>query len=273
MGLLTRIRRSLAEPRLRGVDIDSDELIAVHREILEQKPMLNDVFREIYKLCRDADERHFGGEGLRIEIGSGSSLFTRLYPDVLSSDVKRSEHLDLELDVQGMKLDAASVRAFYGVHCFHHLPQPAKFFAELERVLVPGGGCVLVEPYYGPLAAAFYRRVFDTEHFDPNQEAWEIDPSTVGAMSNANQALSYIVFERDADRFQREHPVLEIVSRARLPNFARYLLSGGLNFKQLVPSILAPAIKAAERIASPIDHLFALHHAIVLRKRAPEVRP
>ena len=266
MSLIVAIRRALAEPRLRGVDVDSDELITVHRKILEEKPMLNGVFREIYELCRNADERHFSGHGLRIELGSGSSLFKTYYPDILTSDVKRAPHLDLTLDAQNMQLDDASVRAFYGIHCFHHLPEPAKFFAELERVLVPGGGCVLVEPYYGLLAGMFYRRVFDTEHFNPQQAGWELDPELVGSMSNANQALSYIVFKRDLDRFRREHPGLAVVEQRRLHNYARYLLSGGLNFKQLVPSFLGPLIRAGELVLSPIDGFAALHHMVVLRK-------
>ena len=264
--MIKAIRRALAEPRLQGVDVDSDDLITVHRRILEEKPMLNEVFLEIYRLCRDADERLLTGDGLRIELGSGSSLFKSYYPDVVTSDVKSAPHLDRVLDAQAMDLDDGSVRAFYGIHCFHHLPEPAKFFTELDRVLVPGGGCVLVEPYYGPLAGAFYRRVFDTEHFDPHQDGWNLDPAKVGSMSNANQALSYIVFKRDLERFEREFPGLQIVERRRLHNYARYLLSGGLNFKQLVPSFLAPVIRGAERVLAPVDHPIALHHLVVLKK-------
>lgn len=267
MSLLVRVRRALADPRLEGVDVDSDTLIEVHRRILAEKPMLRDVFREIYDLCRAADERHFSGAGMRIELGSGSSRFKHYHPDVLTSDVKHAPHLDLTLDAQDMALEDAAVRAFYGVHCFHHLPEPSRFFRELSRVLVPGGGCVLVEPYHGPLARVFYRRLFDTEHFDPAQAGWELDPDEVGSMSNANQALSYIVFSRDRARFAREHGDLEIVAHTRLHNYARYLLSGGLNFRQLAPSVLAPALRLAERLAAPFDHPVALHHMIVLRKR------
>ena len=264
--MIKALRRSLAEPRLTGVNVDSDDLIAVHRRILEEKPMLNEVFREIYDLCRDADERRLEGDGLRIELGSGSSLFKAYYPDVITSDVKSAPHLDRVLDAQAMDLPESSVRAFYGIHCFHHLPEPGRFFAELGRVLQPGGGCVLVEPYYGPLAGFFYRRVFDTEHFDPHQEGWNLDPAKVGSMSNANQALSYIVFKRDLERFEREFPNLKIVERRRLHNYARYLLSGGLNFKQLVPDVLAPIIRGTERLLAPVDHPIALHHVVVLKK-------
>jgi hypothetical protein len=55
-------------------------------------------------------------------------------------------------------------------------------------------------------------------------------------MEGANQALSYIVFERDRERFERLFPDLEIVEQSWIANYPRYLLSGGLNFRQLLPT-------------------------------------
>jgi hypothetical protein len=57
------------------------------------------------------------------------------------------------------------------------------------------------------------------------------------------------------------------VHQQRLSNAWRYLLSGGLNFRQLVPSVLAPVIRVVEALQRPVDHVLALHHVIVLRKR------
>ena len=60
----------------------------------------------------------------------------------------------------------------YGMNCFHHFPDPDRFFTELERVLVPGGGCVLVDPYHGPFARWLYPRLFATEGYDTDQVDW-----------------------------------------------------------------------------------------------------
>ena len=111
---------------------------------------------------------------------------------------------------------------------------------ELERVCVPGGGVVIIEPASGPFAALLYKRLFSTETFDRSMPGWEApveDP-----MTGANQALSWVVFERDPARFEREHPSLRIVAHELSPSYLRYIASGGLNFPQLVPTRLGPAL-------------------------------
>ena len=271
MSLSVRFRRSLADPRLAGVDYDGDELAVVHRRILSEKPLMRAVFTEFYRACRKLDERHFSGAGLRVELGAGVSLLKEVYPDVLCTDVKSTPSVDIVVDAQAMPFAEASVRALYAINCFHHFPQPERFFGELERVLAPGGGCVLIEPYHGPVARWFYRRLFDTETFDPDVPGWtNVD---AGVMKGANQALSYIVFERDVDRFRARHPRLELVHRAPLRNYVRYLVSGGLNFRQLVPTFLAPVLVGVEALLSPLAPVLALHHVVVLRKPSGDGAP
>jgi len=265
MNLAVAARRLLTDPRLQGVDYDSDALTEIHRRILAEKPLMREVFGEFYRLCRDLDDRHLAGGGRRVEIGAGVSMFKQLYPDVLSTDVKSTPSIDMVVDAQAMPFAAGSVRAVYGLNCFHHLPRPDRFFEELGRVLHPGGGCVLIEPYHGPVARRFYARLFDTEGFDPTAPDWTNASS--GVMKGANQALSFIVFRRDAARFGQSHPYLEIVEQRPLGNYVRYLLSGGLNFRQLVPSLSSPLIKAVEAAMSPLHRWLALHHVIVLRRR------
>ena len=265
--MMRRLLDLVGEPRLRGVDVNSADLTYRHREILRQKPLIYAVMGELYAMCRQLDERWLSGNGQRIEIGAGSSVMKDFYPDVIVTDIKQAEFLDRVLDAQNMDLPDSSVRAFYGINCFHHLPSPDRFFSELERTLQPGGGCILVEPYYGPFAAFLYKHLFTTEGFDPEASSWEGDAER-GAMMDANQALSYVVFQRDHAELQRKHPALERVAHERSRTYLRYLLSGGLNFRQLVPTRAGGALSAVERVLTPIDHLFALHHVIVLRKRA-----
>lgn len=265
--MMRRLFDLVAEPRLRGVDVDSVDLVYHHRDILRSKPLIYAVMGEFYRTCRALDEAHFSGAGLRVEFGAGSSLMKDFEPDVLVTDIKPAAFLDRVLDAQNMDLGDASVRAFYGINCFHHLPAPDRFFSELERTLVPGGGCILVEPYHGPFAAFLYRRLFTTESFDPDEPSWD-STSARGVMTGANQALSYIIFQRDRTEFERKHPALELVADVRSKSYLRYLLSGGLNFRQLVPTAAGAVLSAVERALTPLEHLLALHHIIVIRKRA-----
>lgn len=262
--MLRRLLNWLTEPLVQNVDVNSSDLVKIHRDILTRKSALRGVFEEFYHLARNLDETYFTGDGLRVELGAGSSFFKSLYPDILSTDVKPAPHLDEVVDALSMPYGANSVRTLYGFNCFHHFPDPEVFFVEARRVLVPGGGVILIEPYFSVFASWFYRRVFATEHFNENQKEWRTE--TQGPMTGANQALSYIVFVRDQKEFQAKFPNLKICYHKTLTNYPRYLLSGGLNFRLLVPDALIPLVKLIEVLLTPFHRFFGLHHIIVIRK-------
>jgi len=245
--------------------VDSEDRLLLHRRILERKPIIQHVFAEFYDLCVMTDTQYLRNDGLRVELGAGSSFFKDRYPAIIATDIHPAPHLDRVLDAQAMDLPNNSVGCFYGINCFHHFARPQSFFDELARTLLPGGGCILIEPYHGVAARAFYRHVHKIESFDPDQQGWDFTPTHAGVI--ANQALSYIVFVRDRALFLKRSPALEIVCSLPLANYPRYILSGGLNFRQLVPNRLEPAISACERMIGPARRFLALHQLILLRKR------
>jgi len=261
------LERLLALPEIAGLDVDDPSRLAVHAAVLRRKPMLAHVFRECHELMLRLDRATFGHTpGLRVELGAGVAPVSGTLPDVLATDVVPGPGLDRVLDAQDMDLPDGSVRALYGQNCFHHFPDPQRFLTEAERVVAPGGGVLLIEPYYGPVASVLFKRLFASEEFDTTMPGWRTDAT--GPMQGANQALSYIVFVRDRERFERELPGLELVQTFPLGNYVRYLLSGGLNFRQLVPSFSEPALRALELALRPAVRVLALHHMVVLRRRA-----
>jgi SAM-dependent methyltransferase len=261
--LLDRLR----EPSLEGFDVDSEARLLQHRAILEGKPMIRDVFRDFHRLLSALAQRHLDGAGIAIELGAGVMPMRESHPDVLATDVVPAPHLDAVIDAQRMSLRDGSVRVVYAQNAFHHFPAPARFFAELERVLSPGGGAILLEPYYGPVASFVYRRLFRTEGFDKASPAWETP--VAGPMNGANQALSYIVFVRDRAQFASRFPTLQIVHQQPVDSYLRYLVSGGLNFRQLLPDAFIPVLRLFERGLTPLHRMLALHHVVVLRKIGP----
>lgn len=266
MSLFVKLRTYLQEPRLIGVDLDSDEMLSIHSKVLYEKPMMKEVFSEFYDTCISLDEKYFSNcKGKRVEIGAGVSFFKKKYPEIISTDIKKAENLDMVVDAQNMPFENNSIRAIYGINCFHHLPNPNLFFNELDRVLEKGCGCILIDPYYGTVAKRFYKKIFDSETFDMTQKEWVNESQ--GFMNGANQALSYIVFKRDKKKFEEMYPNLEIVIQKPLNNYMRYLLSGGLNFRQILPSFFSPVIKFFEFLFIPFNSIFALHHIIVIRKK------
>ena len=114
------------------------------------------------------------------------------------------------------------------------------------------------------MASLVFKRLFTNEHFDKSGPAVGLRS---GPMSDANQALSYVVFKREIDSFTQKFPNLELVSMEPIGNYLRYLISGGVNFRQLLPDLSIPALKLIESALWPLRHTLALHHIIVVRRR------
>lgn len=260
------LAKYLREQEMANVEIDGAARLDAHKAVLARKPMIREVFLEFHQLFRALQTEYLTGEGQLVEIGAGVAPMRDSYADVLATDIVPGAHLDRVIDAQNMSFPDNSVAAIFAQNCFHHLPDPESFFRECTRVLVLGGGAILIEPYHGPVASFLYRRLFATEGFDKRYPDWKTPQS--GPMNGANQALSYIVFTRDRVRFESLFPALRVVHHAPLGNYVRYLLSGGLNFKQLVPDASSGLLKRVERGLAPLHPMLALHQVIVLRKVA-----
>ena len=263
MFLIKKIKESLKEPYFGHEDVEDDNILITQKNLLKNKKLTKKVFKDYYFKCMKINETYFSGEGDVIELGSGTSFIKDYFQDVITSDTRRHDSIDLVLDSQKMNLKDKSVRAFIGINCFHHFSNPRLFFKELERVLINNGGCILIEPFYGTLAKFLFKYLHDTEYFDMNQIDWEQDSKN---MANANQALSYIIFKRDINLFKKENPQLELVHNERMNDTFSHIMSGGLNYKQLVPDALTFIPSILEKIVKPINYHFCLHHIIVLRK-------
>jgi SAM-dependent methyltransferase len=260
-------RDILQEPELAGIPPDSDAFTDAHRRILERKRMVQDLFAGFYRRCRKADEHYFGSAaaGLRLELGSGAGLIKNSYSDVITSDVKHLAWVDLVARGEELPFGDASLRAIYAMNVFHHVSDPRAFFREVKRVVAPGGGIIMIEPYYGPVARVLFKRLFTQESYDTDAADWPRHGRAQIA-SDANQALSYIVMHRDLARWQQEFPDLELVLDDPHTHLG-YLLSGGVNFRQMVPDVLRGLVLSFEDLLAPLNPLVALQHTIVVRRR------
>lgn len=266
------LRDWLIDPAVKSYDVDSPEFSLAHRELVQRKLILRRLFERFYRECRAMDQRYFlDCPGKRLEIGSGAGIMNQVYPEVITSDIKVLPFVDLVLAAHKLPFPDKSLRAIYAINVFHHLPDPREFLRETVRVLYPGGGIVLIEPFYGVLASWLFKNLHKSEKFEPDAPTWEGNHDA-GPFSNANQALSYIVFKRDRAQFEQEFPELELV-RQHPHTHVWYIVSGGVNFKQLVPDSLTPAIGLIDRVLFPFNPWIALQHTIVLRKRSRAYEP
>ena len=121
----------------------------------------------------------------------------------------------------------------------------------------------MVEPANTPWSRFIYKN-FHHEAFD-TKSPWELTEG--GPVSCGNGALPWIIFRRDRNIFEREFPRLRIVHiRNHTP--LRYLLSGGLTLRRLVPSFTYPAVKAIEYALSPLRNTLGMFQTIEIEKFA-----
>ena len=260
------LRDLLLDSRIRNEALDDDGLLEAHERIVREKRLLRSAFLTFYATLTRLCDRYFPVEGLELELGSGAGFFKEVRPGLITSDVRKSPHIDRVIDALAMDVPDDSVRCIYAINVFHHLSSPDAFFRELLRVLRPGGGVILVEPHNGFFSAWIHTRLHKTEFFDPDMPGWEAH--IVSPMSGANQALAHIVFERDREVFDGRYGAsLEVVHTEYVLNGLRYLLSGGVNFRPLAPAFMDRPLQFLEKMGAPLARHWSLHKVIVLRKR------
>lgn len=248
--------------RLKEVDnygLDDPRRTELHKQIILGKPFL----KKLYTLWYNQLAAFIPANAEKVvELGSGGGFLKDVVGNVITSDVLPLEGNDMVVDGLNMPFANDEVDAFIMVDVFHHVPDSKRFLEEMNRCLKPGGRIIMSEPCNSAWGRFIYTR-FHHETFNPEGD-WTI-PGT-GPMSDANGALPYIVFERDKDVFTRHFPELQIlVNQKHTP--LRYLLSGGVSMKSLVPSFSFGFFTFAEKILSPFSGWFSMFQRIVIEKK------
>jgi SAM-dependent methyltransferase len=252
----------LKEPQLLGKTPGTVQFFATQKAIIHQRPLLKWCYDDWYARLL-ADARSVKEPGLLVELGSGGSYLKDLEPAIITSDVEAGI-ADRVIDARQLPFPDASVKALFLTHVLHHIPDVRAFFAEAQRVLVPGGVISMIEVAHTPFARFFFRNFHHEPYRDECQE-WSFAQND--SMMDSNQALSWMVFARDRAQFEKLYPQLKIETTAFLPWLA-YLVSGGVTMRNLIPGFLTRPIQGMEYLLSPLAPAFALHWHICVRKSA-----
>ena len=254
--LANGLRRLVTHPLTRGRDLDDPNTTALRRQIIQSKPFLRQIYVEWYRtLTADLPP----GPGRVLELGSGAGFFRQVVAEAICSEIFLCPDITLVLDGQRMPLADASLRAIVMTDVFHHLPRARQFFAEATRCVGSGGVVAMIEPWVSAWSKLIYTRLHH-EPFRPEAAEWEF-PST-GPLSGANGALPWIVFQRDRAIFEREFPAWRI-ERVDPIMPIRYLLSGGVSMRSLLPGWMHLPVATFEHLAGQRAAMFA---HIVLRR-------
>lgn len=251
--------RWLEHPLTKGIPLDSPLTTERRRAIVAGKPFLRRIYDEWY---RDLAQRVPSGPGRVLELGSGAGFFEKYLPDVIRSEVFECADVDLIADARQLPFASDSLRAIVMTDVFHHVPDVRRFMREASRTVRHGGVIAMVEPWSTTWSRFAYSR-FHHEPFRPGVTRWEFEAT--GPLSSANGALPWIVFVRDRATFEREFPqwiVEEITPGMPL----RYLLSGGISLRTLMPGWTFAAWRGVERLLMPVMDDVAMFATIILRR-------
>lgn len=252
----------LKEPSINGLVVGSPEFFACQKDLIQQRPLLKRCYDDWYARLL-ADVRSVAAPGLLLELGSGGSCLKDLEPAFITSDVVPGVAERL-IDACKLPFDDASLRGIALTHVLHHIPDLEAFFREAQRTLVAGGVITMIEVAHTPFARFFFRN-FHPEPYDDSRREWSFGQKD--SMMDSNQALSWMVFVRDRERFQKLYPDLVIETFGFTPWFT-YLLSGGVTKRYLMPNFLVPLLSGMEWLLTPLRPLFALHWHIRIRRKA-----
>jgi SAM-dependent methyltransferase len=204
------------------------------------------------------------GAGAVVELGSGAGFIERVIPGVVTTDVLPVRGIRVAADARRLPFVTGSLRGIVMTNVFHHIPDPMMFLKETVRTLAPGGVVAMIEPW--PTAwSRFVYHYLHHEPFDEGARDWSLPEG--GPLSSANGALPWIVLSRDRVRFELECPAMEIVHlRAMMP--IRYLLSGGVSLRSLMPGGTTSLWRGVERALDGWRDTLGMFVLAVMRKRA-----
>lgn len=242
-------------------DLDHPSTTMMHAGIIQKKPFLRKLYIEFYRYFLSSIPDHNKFKVL-VELGSGGGFIKEVIPDIITSDVLCLDSMDKCFSALDMPFGNNTVDAFFMIDVLHHINDSRAFFRELNRCLRPGGKVVMIEPANTVFSRFIYKN-FHHERFDTSG-GWGFEET--GPLSSANGAIPWIIFCRDRAQFEKEFPALKIRVLKPYTPF-RYLISGGLSMRQLLPSFTYNMVKGIEFLLSPVNSYLGMFLKIELEKQ------
>lgn len=239
-----------------------DRSPAAYREIWNRKPVLREVYGDVYRRMLAACV-----PGSILEIGGGSGNFKAFAPHAVSSDIAPAPWLDMVCDAQRLPFADASFDNIVMMDVLHHIGSPLRFLQEAGRVLRPHGRLIFCEPAITPLSGIFWR--FHEEPVDMS-----VDPLALTTVSpdkdpwESNQAIPTLLVGRYRDAVSRALPGLVLHNVERF-SFAAYPLSGGFKAWSLLPKALARPLLQLEWRSRGLFGRFAAFRLLGVYRRLP----
>lgn len=240
-------------------DLDDPKATLAHRDLILQKPFLKRLYNDWYDVfIKKALEIK---AGKHLEIGSGGGFLKEVFPEVITSDILALPNVDMVFSAEEMPFKENELASIVMLNVFHHIPKPYLFLQEAQRTLVKGGKIIMTEPANSALGRFIYKRF----HHEPFEENGPREIKAGNPLSNSNQALPHIYFERDLELFKKEFPQLKIISIKYHSPFS-YIISGGVSRSAMLPYFMYNFVKGMEWLFSPLSKQIGLFCTIEVEK-------
>lgn len=261
--IASTIKRLLINPQLSNVSLDSPDALVIQKNIIQSKPFLKKVYLTHYSDFISLEKEMNSMPGKSLELGSGGGFLKSVLPQVITSDVTVTPGVDRVESAYKLSFKEGELKAIYMTGVLHHMSKPREFFKEALRCLSEGGVVAMMEPHMSTFGKFFFKTLHH-EGNDMKTHRWEFPQ--MGALSDANTALPYLIFDRDFEQFQKEFPDFKVVKRT-YHTFLTYGLSGGVGFRFSTPGWLYPLFYGLEKLLSPfMKNYLGTMQTIVLKK-------
>lgn len=237
--------------------LDSHRVIWNKRELTRY--LYSGWYREIVK--------ELSGEGLTIELGAGTGNFKEYMPASVATDLVCCEWLDIVHDAMALPYRDSSVGNFVLIDAIHHIHDPVRALAEMERCLKKGGRIVIFDVFISPFSYLYYN-YFHKEKVDLNADLFTMsDAPALKEPFESNQAIATLLFFKDVERFVARFPGLRPVKRA-VREFLLYPMSGGFEGVQLVPFCLRAPMMALDNAVIKVLGRYAAGRCLIVIEKA-----
>ena len=241
------------------MQIDDPATTELRKQIIASKPFLKAIYDEWYQTLADELPPI---DGKVLELGSGGGYCSDFIPGLITSEAFPCSTVQMVVDAQRMPFEDGTLRAIVMTNVMHHIPNVREFLKEATRCLRSGGKILMIEPWVTSWSKIVYTRLHH-EPFDPNSAEWTFPAR--GPLSGANNAMPWIVFERDRAKFEAEFPELSVEKIQPFMPF-RYLVSGGVTMRNLMPGFTHGAWLGVENLMKKQMSRLGLFAFVAIRR-------
>lgn len=242
-------------------DLDDPQITILRSKIIQENVFLKNLYTDFYNIFASSI-RGFPKIRKLVELGSGGGFIKKIIPDAITSDVVELPDVDLKFSATRMPFENVSIDRFFMLNVIHHINDAQQFFKEVDRCLKVNGKLIAIEPT-NTLWGRFVYKYFHYEGFDP-KGGWRLKSQK--ALSEANGALPWIILIRDRKKFEKLFPRLKIIKIVPHTPLC-YLVSGGLSYRQFLPSWTYPLVKKIEDLGTPFNNYTGMFYTIEIEKQ------